>query len=184
MLSWFLAAAAGLATLGFMEFYAYFMHRYVMHGFLWCWHKSHHEPRTGRFERNDLFAVVFSLPAIACIGVGAHAGSLTLIAIGLGITGYGAVYAVFHDGLVHQRFQTPINRHSAFWQPRVAAHYLHHAMHTKKNCISFGFMVVEPVEVLHQKLLLAKQTQAEDVVSDEANQVVTSRMRALQQGCS
>jgi len=30
----------------------------VMHGWGWGWHRSHHEPRRGMFEKNDLFAVV------------------------------------------------------------------------------------------------------------------------------
>ena len=40
----------------FMEGVAWFTHKYVMHGFLWVWHRSHHTPRTGMFELNDLFA--------------------------------------------------------------------------------------------------------------------------------
>ena len=49
-----------LAAFAFMEGFAWVMHRYVMHGFMWVWHKSHHEPREGLFELNDLFAVVFA----------------------------------------------------------------------------------------------------------------------------
>jgi len=52
----FAAAFAG------MEAFAWFTHKYVMHGFLWVWHESHHRPRTGMFELNDLFAVVFATP--------------------------------------------------------------------------------------------------------------------------
>ena len=49
----FLAAFAG------MEAVAYYTHKYVMHGFLWSLHKSHHSPREGIFELNDLFAFYF-----------------------------------------------------------------------------------------------------------------------------
>jgi hypothetical protein len=31
-----------------------------MHGFLWVLHKSHHEPRKGAFELNDLFGFIFA----------------------------------------------------------------------------------------------------------------------------
>ena len=31
------------------------------------WHKSHHEPRNGWFEKNDLYAVVFAGVAILLI---------------------------------------------------------------------------------------------------------------------
>jgi len=43
-----------LSTLIAMEVFAALVHRHVMHGWGWGWHRSHHEPRTGRFERNDL----------------------------------------------------------------------------------------------------------------------------------
>ena len=31
-----------LATFGFMEFWAWFMHKFVQHGPLWVLHRSHH----------------------------------------------------------------------------------------------------------------------------------------------
>lgn len=127
------------------------MHRYVMHGILWCWHESHHRPRDGRFERNDLFAAVFSLPAIALLAYGAQ-GRPAAIAVGLGITAYGAVYSLFHDGLVHRRFTTCINPESRFWKPRIQAHKIHHAVHTKDGCVSFGFLVVRSTARLKHEL--------------------------------
>ena len=46
-------------TLGafiFMEFVAWFTHKYVMHGFLWFLHKDHHQPKKNQvFEKNDAF---------------------------------------------------------------------------------------------------------------------------------
>ena len=47
----FVAAFAG------MEFVAWSTHKYVMHGFLWRLHESHHRKREGAFELNDLFWV-------------------------------------------------------------------------------------------------------------------------------
>ena len=85
----FLAAFAG------MEVFAWAMHRYVMHGALWCWHRSHHEPHDGVFEPNDLFAVIFAMPAILFIWLGVNVSSWWL-SVGLGTTAYGAAYAVFH----------------------------------------------------------------------------------------
>ena len=74
-----------LGAVLFMEGFAWVMHRYVMHGFLWVWHRSHHEPRTGLFELNDLFAVVFAAPAIIAIWLGVR-GVDWLLPVGLGIT--------------------------------------------------------------------------------------------------
>jgi beta-carotene 3-hydroxylase len=47
-------------TVAFMEVFSIVAHKYVMHGFGWGWHRSHHEPRHGWFEKNDLFAVIRS----------------------------------------------------------------------------------------------------------------------------
>src|SRR5829696_5132034 len=99
-----LFAALVAGAFAFMEGFAWFTHKYVMHGFMWVWHRSHHEPRTGAFELNDLFAVVFAAPAIVAIWFGVN-GVPWLLPIGLGITAYGAIYFVFHDGMVHQRFK-------------------------------------------------------------------------------
>ena len=42
-----------------MELFAWWAHKYIMHGWGWGWHRDHHEPHDNMFERNDLFAVVF-----------------------------------------------------------------------------------------------------------------------------
>ena len=57
-----------------MELVSYASHRWVMHGFGMAWHRSHHAPPKGRFERNDLFPLSFSavgvlLFAAASLGV-------------------------------------------------------------------------------------------------------------------
>ena len=143
--------ALALGVFAGMEAFAWVTHRYVMHGALWCWHRSHHQPRSGVLELNDLFAVVFALPAIACIWLGANVSSWWL-APGIGITAYGVVYAVFHDGLVHGRFPTPLNHKGRFWRARLQAHRLHHAVTTKDGCISFGFLWVRPIRALKAEL--------------------------------
>ena len=139
-----------LAAFAFMEGFAWVMHKYVMHGWLWVWHRSHHEPRLGLFELNDLFAVVFAAPAIVAIYVGVH-GTPWLLPIGLGITAYGAVYFGFHDGLVHKRFKVPFGK-GRYWKTLIQAHRLHHAVHTKEGAVSFGFLLAQPVRELKAKL--------------------------------
>jgi len=134
-----------------MEAFAWFTHKYVMHGFLWVWHESHHRPRTGVFELNDLFAVVFATPAIVAIYAGVH-GVHFLLPIGLGITAYGAFYSMFHDGLVHKRYPTPLNAKSRFWKRLIQAHRIHHAINTKEGCVSFGFLFAMPARKLKAQL--------------------------------
>ena len=140
-----------LAAFVFMEGFAWFTHKYVMHGFLWVWHRSHHSPRTGAFELNDLFAAVFAAPAIVAIYFGVH-GLPPLLPIGIGITAYGAVYAMFHDGLVHRRYWTPLSSKSRFWKRLIQAHRIHHAVTTKAGCVSYGFLMAQPVRKLKAEL--------------------------------
>lgn len=140
-----------LLTLAGMEVFAWAMHRYVMHGWLWDWHRSHHEPRHGVLEKNDLFALVFALPAVALIWIGMHLWTWAL-PIGLGVSAYGAVYFFFHDGLVHRRFPTGVAGRSEFWRRRIQAHRLHHAVREKEGCVSFGFLWARPARALKAEL--------------------------------
>ncbi len=149
-LALFLALFGG--ALAFMEGFAFVMHKYVMHGFMWVWHKSHHEPRTGAFELNDLFAVVFAAPAIVAIWIGVNTPLTWMLPVGLGITAYGAIYFMFHDGLVHRRFAVPLSGRSAFWKRLIQAHRFHHAVHAKDGCVSFGFLMAPPVRTLKAQL--------------------------------
>jgi beta-carotene 3-hydroxylase len=130
-----------------MEAVAWVTHRYVMHGVLWVWHESHHQTREGLLELNDLFAVCFAIPAIVCIYLGVN-GETMLLPLGCGITAYGMVYFVFHDGLVHRRFRVPLDPAGPFWRPKVQAHRLHHAVRTRDGCVSFGFLWAFPVRRL------------------------------------
>ena len=135
-----------------MEGVAYVTHRWVMHGFLWCWHRSHHEPRDGVFERNDLFAVVFALPSIGAIWLGVNGGVPWMLPVGIGIALYGAFYAVFHDGLVHRRFPVPLRSRNAWLRRLMQAHRLHHAVSARTGCVSYGFLWAPPVRRLRARL--------------------------------
>ena len=45
-------------TFFFMEFMAWFSHKYIMHGFLWSLHADHHKKdHDSWFERNDAFFI-------------------------------------------------------------------------------------------------------------------------------
>ncbi|MEZ4872708.1 MAG: hypothetical protein R2827_10835 [Bdellovibrionales bacterium] len=47
-----------------MEFAAWWLHKYVMHGFLWNLHEDHHVPPKGRkWQYNDMFAIFFAFPS-------------------------------------------------------------------------------------------------------------------------
>jgi beta-carotene 3-hydroxylase len=137
--------ACGLIVIGtflFWEFVAWFTHKYVMHGFLWIWHKSHHTIHSHMLEKNDWFVVVFSLPSI---GLFYYATAVTynpyLIAAGSGILCYGIFYFLFHDIIVHQRIKWRPQKRSKYLQRIIHAHYIHHSKRTKENGEAFGFLI-------------------------------------------
>ncbi|XVF53543.1 hypothetical protein PTKIN_Ptkin05aG0107400 [Pterospermum kingtungense] len=53
-----------------MEFWARWAHRALWHASLWHMHESHHRPREGPFELNDVFAITNAVPAIALLSYG------------------------------------------------------------------------------------------------------------------
>ncbi len=133
----------GLVAIAFfgMEGVAWFTHKYVMHGFLWSWHKDHHDHKRTLFEVNDLFSVVFSIPAIVFIIIGLNYPSLYfLFPLGIGITFYGVFYFVFHDVIVHRRIKLPFKARSDYMKRIMSAHYHHHTKHSREDCEAFGFL--------------------------------------------
>ncbi|GAB2788711.1 sterol desaturase family protein [Halomonas shantousis] len=145
-----------LMTVAGMEAFAWFAHKYIMHGWGWAWHRSHHEPhdspeRTGWFEKNDLYAVVFAGIAIALIALGT-AGRYPLQWIGAGMTAYGLLYFLAHDGLVHQRWPFRYVPRRGYLKRLYQAHRMHHAVNGKDGCVSFGFLIAPPVSTLKRQL--------------------------------
>jgi beta-carotene 3-hydroxylase len=130
-----------IGTFLFWEFVAWFTHKYIMHGFLWTWHKSHHTVHEHTLERNDLFALVFSLPSIGIFYYYSRVHyNPFMLAVGLGILLYGIFYFVFHDIVVHQRLKWRPEKKSKYLQRMIHAHYIHHSRHSKENCEAFGFL--------------------------------------------
>lgn len=145
-------AAGFLAGLVAMEGVAWAMHRYVMHGPMWSWHKSHHEPARRGLEENDLFALVFAAMAIGLFWLGARPGLEPLWWTAAGVSAYGFLYALVHDGLVHRRFPLPVRADSGYLLRLVQAHHLHHKTHAREGAVSFGFLLAQDPERLARKL--------------------------------
>jgi beta-carotene 3-hydroxylase len=140
-----------LVTVLAMEGVAYLAHKYIMHGWGWSWHRSHHEHTEGVFEVNDLYAVVFSMIPIVLFAVGgAWWPPLFWIAVGISI--YGFLYFVVHDGLVHRRWPFRHNPKNPYLKRLVQAHRLHHATHGRDGAVSFGFLYARPVGALRDEL--------------------------------
>lgn len=130
-----------LAFFVLMEATAWFTHKYIMHGWLWIWHESHHRPRTGLFERNDLFGFIFALPSVLLIVSGAPSFDWRFSA-GLGIAAYGLAYFLVHDVFVHQRVKWLKKANRPYFKAMRQTHHLHHAVHTKEGAEAFGFLFV------------------------------------------
>lgn len=130
-----------IATFLFWEFVAWFAHKYVMHGLLWRWHKSHHTVHNKAVEKNDLFALIFSLPSIALFFYYTQVDyNPYMISVAIGIFCYGLFYLIFHDVIVHQRLKWRPARRSRYLQRMIHAHYVHHSKHSKEGCEAFGFL--------------------------------------------
>ncbi|MBB3032698.1 sterol desaturase family protein [Alteriqipengyuania lutimaris] len=150
------------ATVVAMEFYAWALHKYVMHGFGWGWHRDHHEPHDNRFEKNDLYALVGAAISIAMFVWGSElllgdAAWPPAFWIGVGVTIYGVIYTLVHDGLVHQRYFRFVPKRG-YAKRLVQAHKLHHATIGKEGGVSFGF--VWPQNPAKLKAELKRQREA------------------------
>ena len=72
-----------LATFCFMEFMAWFTHKFIMHGFLWSLHKDHHiKDHDSWFERNDAFFLFYAIVSMVFFLPGCQYHILVWLAIG------------------------------------------------------------------------------------------------------
>lgn len=148
--NWLAPIVIVLLTVVVMEAVAASVHRFVMHGFGWRWHRSHHETRTGVFEMNDLYALVFASISILFFTIGSKVAAFWWV--GLGMVAYGILYTLLHDALVHRRLPFPKTPRGGYLKRLVQAHRLHHAVHRREGAVSFGFLYAPPVDGLVQKL--------------------------------
>lgn len=126
-LFWLVAVPVACA----MELWAMLLHGRLWHGVLWWGHESHHRPREGRLERNDIFAVFHASIAIFLIifGLESHLGapSTVMTAWGIGMTAFGMSYFVVHDGYIHERLPVGFLDRFAYMRRVRKAHLAHHA---------------------------------------------------------
>lgn len=130
-----------------MEFWARWAHEALWHASLWHMHESHHRPREGPFELNDVFAIINAVPAIALLAYGFfHKGLVPGLCFGagLGITVFGMAYMFVHDGLVHKRFPVGPIANVPYFRRVAAAHQLHHS--EKFDGVPYG-LFLGPKEV-------------------------------------
>lgn len=120
-----------------MEPAAALLHRAVMHGSGWAWHRSHHRPRRGTFERNDLFPVTFAGLTIAAMAVATVSGHPGVVAAGWGVTAYGLAYLAVHDLCIHGRAGDRFRPRGRYLSWVADAHRVHH----RTGRAPYGFLV-------------------------------------------
>ncbi|MEX2596644.1 MAG: beta-carotene hydroxylase [Salibacteraceae bacterium] len=137
-----LNALLTIATFFFMEFMAWFMHKYVMHGLGWYFHRDHHQSQPGFFEKNDVFFLIFALPSWLFIMFGMMGGNDWRVYVGLGIAFYGFAYFLVHDVFIHQRFSWFKRTDNVYFRAIRKAHKVHHKHLGKEDGECFGMLVV------------------------------------------
>ena len=136
-------SAVFLLTFTGMEFMAWFSHKYIMHGFLWIWHKDHHKKdHDSWFERNDFFFIFYALISGGCVVAWGELNFWPGLPIGLGIFAYGFTYFMVHDIFIHQRFKWFRNANSRYAKGVRRAHKIHHKNIHKQGGECFGMLWV------------------------------------------
>ena len=142
-----------LAAFCSMELVAWFTHKYVMHGFLWNWHIDHHRKDNLQglplntedklLEKNDLFFLVYAIPAIILMIVGFSIQSMPMVFVSVGITLYGFTYFAIHDIIIHNRIKISFlqGKHNFFIEAIIKAHTAHHKPKNKQDFNNYGLLV-------------------------------------------
>ncbi len=140
-----------LAAYSFMEFMAWFTHKYVMHGFLWSLHKDHHKKdHDSWFERNDVFFIFYAVVSIGCFLLWKYDIFWAGLPIGIAIFAYGLSYFLVHDIFIHQRFKLFRNANNWYAKGVRRAHKMHHKHIGKEDGECFGMLFV-PLKYFKQK---------------------------------
>ncbi len=132
-----------IGTFIFMEFNAWFMHKYIMHGFLWVLHKDHHKKdHNSWFERNDMFFLFYAILSVGSFFLW-ETGILSIgLPIGIGIFLYGLTYFLVHDIFIHQRFKIFKKTNNKYARALRRAHKIHHKNINKEKGECFGMLWV------------------------------------------
>ena len=130
-----------IAVFFFMEFVAWFLHKYVMHGFGWFLHEDHHRYTKGRLEKNDVFGLIFSIVSFLFIFTGWLDGYDIKFAIGIGILSYGLAYFLVHDVFFQRRINLRYKPKSRYMKRVLHAHTIHHKKSSAYDGVCFGFVI-------------------------------------------
>lgn len=155
-------AGLGIMLLTFvaMEGVAWLMHKYVLHGFMWFLHKSHHTRHKHKFELNDLFFAYYGTLAMLFFIFGTEPIDYRFW-IGAGITLYGVAYFLIHDVFIHRRLKWFGKSSNVYLKALNMAHKVHHSTHGKYGSQSFGMLWVAPKYFKKANEIVQKQQERE-----------------------
>jgi beta-carotene 3-hydroxylase len=123
-----------------MELVAWFLHKFVMHGFGWYLHEDHHRYTKGRFEKNDTFGLFFTILSFLLILTGFFGGFDIRLPLGIGVAFYGFGYFLVHDTFFHKRIKIKYRPKSKYMKRVLNAHSFHHQKSKPHEGICFGFL--------------------------------------------
>jgi len=132
-----------ILTFFLMEGVAWFLHKYIMHGFGWYLHEDHHRSSKGKFEKNDIFGVFFSILSFLLIFTGFLGGFDLRFPLGIGVACYGIGYFLVHDAFFHRRIKIKYRPKSKYMKRVLHAHTIHHQKSTAHKGICFGFLYAQ-----------------------------------------
>jgi beta-carotene 3-hydroxylase len=157
MSPWLINAIAFLGAYFAMEFVAWSNHKYIMHGFGWFLHKSHHEQRHGRFEWNDVYFIVYASMSMVFFYLGWEHFDYRFW-IGAGIASYGLTYFILHDIFIHNRIKLFRRTRWRYFEAMRRAHKMHHKHMHKEDGEEFGMLIFNPkyYKILDAQNLLKK----------------------------
>lgn len=146
----------GLAAFATMEFVAWFTHKYVLHGWLWWLHKSHHVRHDHTLERNDFFFLYYAAIAMVFFILGSETMDWRFW-VAIGVTLYGAAYFVVHDLFIHQRVRIFGKTGNSYLKALDMAHKMHHKTQERDGSECFGMLLV-PMK--YYRLALRNRTES------------------------
>lgn len=132
-----------IGTFFLTEFAAWSAHKFAMHGFMWYFHRDHHnQGEQGFFERNDVFFLIFAVPSWLGIMLGLMYKQYGFVWMGFGIMAYGFTYFLIHDVFIHRRFKWIREINTPYFLAIRRAHKMHHKHLNKEEGECFGLLIV------------------------------------------
>ncbi|CAM4772629.1 unnamed protein product [Rotaria magnacalcarata] len=103
-----------------------------------------HHNRTihSSLEFNDMFSFLFASIAIGLIFIDYSTSSAIYLSVGLGITLYGFIYFIIHDGLIHQRYAFWNKTSNSYLKQMQRAHQRHHMRPHKQPSEEYGLFLL------------------------------------------